>query len=458
MNQRKSLPVGALFMIMAMLLATLGVAYGLWSKTLTIRGTVNTGAVHAQFVGAFTDDDDKVDDPLKDSQDTDECVDVGFVGLATDNDGFTSCDPAASGRDPKPHYEKDVAACIAAIEEDPNFARVTKFNTYPSYFCTAWFDILYNGTVPARIASVTINGIGVVPSVPKAFDLSGDGKPDVQIHISEIRQCQQVDPRDLLQMDIDQHVLQDAPQGTQLSYVVEVQLNQFNESGCRVLLYHGNSGVAPGAATGYPGADGDLNDLKLHYEALGFTVDYTSVWPADLSVYHLVLLYGSGNENDADFYSAAQVADLKAYLASGKRVVVSTDWNDFGGTAVPNKLLTDLGVGIQKRTPTTFATPNGDACIPLTDVAPEVALFTKTLDPAATTPLDLSGTAIPLAKVDAAPYDCLGIAKNGETWMARDGQVVVNGDPNSLDDNYGFGDPAGDGMTGAQLANYLVDF
>lgn len=39
----------ALLLVLALLLAlsSLGLGYGLWSKTLTIDGTVNTGKMHA---------------------------------------------------------------------------------------------------------------------------------------------------------------------------------------------------------------------------------------------------------------------------------------------------------------------------------------------------------------------------------------------------------------------------
>jgi len=243
MNRRKTLPVGALFMIMAMLLATLGVAYGLWSKTLKIEGRVETGKVHAIFLKAFTDDDDFVDDPLKDSGDTGQCEDLGGVDDASPhknkdpNDRRTSCDPAASGRDPKPRYEKDVARCDAEIDPaDKNLAHVWKRNVYPSYFCTAWFDIQNDGSIPVKIVSVKINGQPVIPSVPTPFDLDEDRKPDVAIHVSEIHLCQQIEPREIVQMDIDQHVLQDALQGKTLNYTVEVQLNQFNETECGLLF------------------------------------------------------------------------------------------------------------------------------------------------------------------------------------------------------------------------------
>jgi len=47
MNTRKALPITTVLLILALALATVGVGYGLWSKVLTIDGTVFTGEVNA---------------------------------------------------------------------------------------------------------------------------------------------------------------------------------------------------------------------------------------------------------------------------------------------------------------------------------------------------------------------------------------------------------------------------
>src|SRR3989304_5319431 len=93
MRASRSLPIGTLFMVLVIALASLGVGYGLWSRTLLIRGVVNTGDVSSVFRGAFTDDDGKVDDPALDSGDTGNCpIPAG---------GGSGCAPAPSGADPK---------------------------------------------------------------------------------------------------------------------------------------------------------------------------------------------------------------------------------------------------------------------------------------------------------------------------------------------------------------------
>jgi hypothetical protein len=242
--KKRFLSTGILFMVLVALLAAIGIGYAHWTKTLNIDGTVNTGTVDAIFVAAFTDDDDAVDNPDKDSQDTDGCVDLGLVDDAgtynqqkdgPDN-GYTSCDPAASGRDEKEHYEKDVARCDAAIDADDNEqAYVELVNAYPSYYCTAWFEIQNNGTIPVKIQEVRVNGVVVEPSQTNGFDLDEDGNADVDIHVTDITIGQQIEPEDPdnpgandAQMDLDIHVLQDSAQGANMTFEVEVDLVQWN--------------------------------------------------------------------------------------------------------------------------------------------------------------------------------------------------------------------------------------
>lgn len=243
-NTARAVPVSALFMVLVLGLATLGVAYGLWSKTLAIEGVVNTGNVNAEFTQAFTDDDDTVDDPTKDSLDLDDCRDFG--GVDRDGDGLTSCDPRASGPDPKPRHRKDVARCDARLaDEDPQLGmqngEVEIINGYPSYFCTSWFRIHNNGSIPVKVRRIDITdsaGNVIVPDAQPStiydLDLTGpggvpDGLPDLNLHITDIELQQQLDPSQEILMDLDMHVTQDAPPGSTFSFDVLIQLAQWNE-------------------------------------------------------------------------------------------------------------------------------------------------------------------------------------------------------------------------------------
>jgi len=208
---RKSLPVGVLVMLLVLALATLGLGYGLWSKTLYINGTVGTGKVDAIFITAFTDDDNKVDDADKDPGDIGTCI----------NDPNTSCDPSSPG--PKPtRYDKDVGLCVAVIDpNDAEKATVTVSTGYPSYYCTMWFDIKNNGTIPLKIQSLTL--------IPANFT----NGLEVTVALSQLAKGQQIDPYvtddDLAQGDIHIHVEQEAGQGASYSFSAELLLVQWNE-------------------------------------------------------------------------------------------------------------------------------------------------------------------------------------------------------------------------------------
>lgn len=280
-----------MFMVLVFALATLGLSYGLWANSLTIEGTVDTGNVQVLIVGSFTDDDNKVDDPNLDAGDTgfcpfpddgddddgeddngeddngkddkgkyDEGDDDGEDDDGEDDDGEdddredeepdgkrTSCDPAASGPDPKPHYDKDVAQCFANLadkdleHEGEQNAEVKIENGYPSYFCTAWFRIRNSGSVPVKVRRFDITddqGRVIVeaaqPGAIYELDLSGpegvpDGKPDLDLHITDIELKQQIDPTEEALMDLDMHIRQEAPQEKAFAFELLIELAQWNE-------------------------------------------------------------------------------------------------------------------------------------------------------------------------------------------------------------------------------------
>ncbi|MEW6188578.1 MAG: hypothetical protein AB1466_00470 [Actinomycetota bacterium] len=189
-------------------LAFVGFGYAWWMKTLKVDGTVKTGHICASYTKAFTDDNAVVDDAAKDSQD----------------DGK---DPAASGPDPKPRQNKDVGSSSATIVSATS-ATVTISNGYPCYYTTAWYDIHNAGTIPLKIKEVRVNGVPVTPSVPTPFDLDGDGIDDVTIHVTNIAIGQIFDPSNTIQMDLDIHVEEGAPQAATMTFLVEVDFIQWN--------------------------------------------------------------------------------------------------------------------------------------------------------------------------------------------------------------------------------------
>jgi hypothetical protein len=206
MNTR--VPMTTTVVLLFIALASIGVGYGLWSKTLFIDGTVNTGSVNSIFFDPFTDDDDVMNDVSKDIGDTGVCPLYG--------DG--SCDPAASGKNVA-RKDKDVGSCIAKLDtQDSQILNVTINNAYPSYFCTVFFHIRNTGTVPVKIQSLGLKGADIT-----AGYITG--------HWTEILVGRQIDPGEdfMVQGDLDLHVEQSAPQSSTLTLEGKIQLVQWNE-------------------------------------------------------------------------------------------------------------------------------------------------------------------------------------------------------------------------------------
>jgi hypothetical protein len=95
---------------------------------------------------------------------------------------------------------------------------VTINNAYPSYYCTVFFHIHNNGTVPVKILGLSLGG----PAIEDGH-VTGEW--------TEIKIGDQIDPGlDLaVQGDLDLHVEQSAPQGSTLELIGKIQLVQWNE-------------------------------------------------------------------------------------------------------------------------------------------------------------------------------------------------------------------------------------
>ncbi len=238
MKRKRLTTATTLALVLILGLALVGVGYGLWFKVLFIEGTVVTGDLNAQFRGAFTNDDNKMDDPDLDEADTGDCrLPVGSQ---------TSCDPRAGGPN-APRYDKDVGQCFAGRtsadddrdQDQPGIqtARVLVRNGYPSYWCTAWLEIHNNGSIPVYLHSIDIEKLaGARCPDLLAYDLSGDGAPDAHICASGFEPPSgtpevQIDPGQSHWIDLWIHIMQPAPQGETLLFDAQVCLHQWNEEG-----------------------------------------------------------------------------------------------------------------------------------------------------------------------------------------------------------------------------------
>jgi len=233
-----------------------------------------------------------------------------------------------------------------------------------------------------------------------------------------------------------------------------------------VLIYYGNGGADPGSqGSGLA----DFNQLKAHYDAAGYSTDYTDVFPADLSPYKLIILVAPGIDldNGTHYFTAAQVSAFQSFMLSPLkgRLVVMGDHSGIFGINTVNNLLGALGVGITQNADA--VTSDGDSCPYITDItADQITTGVSGLDLSATSSLNLTGTAKSLVRLQSG-WTC-GSGTGGETVIAVDqiagapsrpgSDVVVIGDTQGIDD-YALSDPQGDGIAdNLVFADNLVGF
>jgi hypothetical protein len=167
-----------------MMLAIIGSAAALWSDSLKVAITIETGN-----------------------------VDVEFGSIST-NDPPGSLDPG---------YEKDVATCYASLAEIENEDNgnptgnndldlsIMIENAYPSYRCRVTFEVRNTGTIPVKGPHVTSN-------IPNEVTCTNNFTPE-----------RQIEPGQSETFWIECHVEQSAAENS--TYVLELKLmfHQWNE-------------------------------------------------------------------------------------------------------------------------------------------------------------------------------------------------------------------------------------
>jgi len=206
-------------MLLVLALASLGMGYGLWSKVLTIDGTVNTGEVNADF--SLKEIDQSFDFNAR-------CPPgVGGLGYSLGKD----CDdpPDGSVYDDMEVEGKDIAECTAVLlpglpNEGNQLMEVTITDAYPSFNCFIRYDVHNNGTIPIKVHSPEYF-IGAVSygSAINTAELHVNAWPtcytnDVQLETSQEAIC-----------DLHVHLNQDAEQGATYTFNVKIFVHQWNE-------------------------------------------------------------------------------------------------------------------------------------------------------------------------------------------------------------------------------------
>ena len=209
-SRSRALALTAVFLMIAM--ATMGVGYGLWSKILTVNGTVNTGNIGAAFSSVL-------------------CFDHSH----TFSSDLTPTDPFG----PHPHGAlmdvpelKDVSSTTAAINANPMIIDITVNNAYPSNANDCEVEWTNFGSVPVFVELITINGTSTdANNNDLELELDGDPGDGPELWIQWINGlCTQVDPGQTLAGSLKWHTEQGATEGATYQWQMEITLVQWNET------------------------------------------------------------------------------------------------------------------------------------------------------------------------------------------------------------------------------------
>ena len=215
-----------LLMLAVVGVGLMGVGYGVWSQQMQVEGVVVTDDMDMNFDKAFTNDDNVVDPSGKDDGDTGDCAIApgAFAG---------SCDPSDKGviGGPDPRYDKHIGLCVASVVQASTGGKIQINVTdgYPSYWCTMWFDLDNDGSVPVKLDKVLLNGSEITPSTDNLVDADQDGDNDLLVHVSELQLCDQFDPGTMVQGNVDTHIEQGADEAEAISYELEFIYVIWNE-------------------------------------------------------------------------------------------------------------------------------------------------------------------------------------------------------------------------------------
>ncbi len=150
--------------------------------------------------------------------------DDGTVSDTNLDDGDTGPDPSSRGPNPT-RYAWSTATCNAAVHAPSTGSKIIANvrNGYPSYWCTVWFEIENEGTVPVFLAETKLQGAAIDPSTDNLVDLDQDGDNDVLVHVSELEECgADLAPGDSVQGNMAFHIENGADEDETVSWEVEL--------------------------------------------------------------------------------------------------------------------------------------------------------------------------------------------------------------------------------------------
>lgn len=199
--KQKTGKITALFLVSVMALAGTSVGYAMWSETLYIDGTVNTGELDWEFTWAFsTPEPDGID----------WTCDPGFGNIRL-------VDP------PKDVGSINVNLVDTDGDLDDDTVEITLNNVYPCYFQSVSMEYHINGNIALIIDHWEVNGVPVTPGYTITI-LNGA----IEIMILDGIGTQ-MHPSQHGESSLRIHVLQPAIEGTTYTFTVSVVGVQYNE-------------------------------------------------------------------------------------------------------------------------------------------------------------------------------------------------------------------------------------
>lgn len=219
---RKSIAI----IIIASLVLLSASAMAMWSQTLKVNVYASTSEVDVEIVNGTV-------------------IYIDACGLAPGYGFFGGNDWNATWY-PDPGSEqldKDVGCTIVSLidsdgDGDSDSMNITLNNVYPWYYTHIAFKIHNNGGIPIKIWRVILsNGTHNFTYYElneqelqqgEEIDVTGDGKPDITLWWGD-NFGEQLHPCDSADISFDITVLQEAPQGSSLTFILYLEVVQWNE-------------------------------------------------------------------------------------------------------------------------------------------------------------------------------------------------------------------------------------
>jgi hypothetical protein len=193
-------------MVLILALATIGVGYGLWAKTLVIEGKVRTGELNAIYSI----------ERVAESWDFNNPIGEEWEG-------------------------KDVALCEAVLDASglkpdlpntgPQAIKVTITNSYPSFNCFVLYDITNTGSIPIKVHLPEYSKDGIT------WVSGGFGGFDDPMHVNSwppsptYEDDAQLEPGESVLKWLHFHTGQRATMNTDYTFYVRHFVHQWNEEG-----------------------------------------------------------------------------------------------------------------------------------------------------------------------------------------------------------------------------------